>query len=367
MAGIEAKVANVSPSARIGVGAKILADYVFVGDESVVGGGVRITGSDVFIGAGAEIGEKVSVDADKFHLGADSTIERFCRMGGFERRAEEIAFGDDCFVGDSVSVRIPVLSVGDYTKIHNHVLISGYKPCYIGHNSWVGQNCILNSVDTLFIGNNVGAGIYSSIWTHAFRGELLEGFKIFKVAPTIIEDDVWILGAYNVVSPGVTIGAGSVVLTPSVVIENIKPEQTVSGVPAENFTDKLQAKVELSLDEKANMMEEFVQEFVNEAYPGRAVPISKGYLITPPEAEPFRILFMDEFNDGDCEDIAPVLVYTKADKSVEDHKHITIFDLSTKQYTKRRTEPEREIIKFMNVYRARFVPRGNVVIGERPD
>jgi hypothetical protein len=66
----------------------------------------------------------------------------------------------------------------------------------------LGQNCILNSTERLTIGNGVGIGTYSCVWTHGFHGELLEGCKILKLAPTVIEDDVLIVGSYNIVSPG---------------------------------------------------------------------------------------------------------------------------------------------------------------------
>ena len=38
-------------------------------------------------------------------------------------------------------------------------------------------------------------------------------------------------------------------------------------------------------------------------------------------------------------------------------ERLSLFDIGSKQYTKLRTGPEREIIKFMNGYRARFAPR----------
>jgi acetyltransferase-like isoleucine patch superfamily enzyme len=83
----------------------------------------------------------------------------------------------------------------------------------IGHNVWVGQNCVLNAEDDLTIGNHVGIGAYSSVYTHGYFGDLLEGCQVFKVGPVTIEDDVWILGSYNIISPGVTLGAKSLILT----------------------------------------------------------------------------------------------------------------------------------------------------------
>ena len=86
--------------------------------------------------------------------------------------------------------------------MHNHLLVNGHKPCTVGHDVWIGQNCILTSTDRLTIGNGVGIGTYSCVLTHGFHGELLEWCKIFKLALTVIEDDIWIVGSYNIVSPG---------------------------------------------------------------------------------------------------------------------------------------------------------------------
>jgi acetyltransferase-like isoleucine patch superfamily enzyme len=116
--------------------------------------------------------------------------------------------------------------------LHNHLLVNGYKPCNLGHNVWIRQNCILNSTDRLTIGNGVGIGTYSCVWTHGFFGELIGGCTIFKIAPVLIEDDVWLIGSFNVISPGITIGKRSVILTGSVVTKDVPPYACVAGNPA---------------------------------------------------------------------------------------------------------------------------------------
>ncbi len=74
------------------------------------------------------------------------------------------------------------------------------------------------------------------------------------------------------------------------------------------------------------------------------------------------VLVRNEVRDIDFNDDEIVLVYVKENKSARDFRNVTIFDLSTKQYTKRRTEPEIQIIKFMNGYRARFVPTTHPIV-----
>jgi acetyltransferase-like isoleucine patch superfamily enzyme len=54
---------------------------------------------------------------------------------------------------------------------------------------------------------------------------------IQKVAPIIIEDDVW-LGARSLIFPGVRIGSSSIVASGAVVRHDVPPKSVVAGVPA---------------------------------------------------------------------------------------------------------------------------------------
>jgi acetyltransferase-like isoleucine patch superfamily enzyme len=363
---IVAKHASIASTARVGNDVRIVADTVTIGAGAIIGDSVKIEGREILIEDGAQIRNGVTVRAEAFTLGYRSRIEESCKLMALDGSAKEIRFGDNCLFGAFNSGLVPMLLVGDYVKIHNHTLISGFNSCFIGHNSWIGQNCVLNSNDVLFIGNNVGVGTYTSIWTHAFFGEILEGSTVFNVAPTIIEDDVWIVGAYNVVSPGLTIGKRSMVLTSSVVSGDVLPEHTVGGVPARDMTDRLPPVRRVSLDEKMKMMRGFVQEFVDTVYAGRHTRIPGGYRVAPDNGVPCHILVQDEFDDREFDCTNPTLLYLRTDNSVQDYDHLTVFDLTTKQYIKRRTDPEIQIIGFMNSFRARFVPRRNPRIGVMP-
>jgi maltose O-acetyltransferase len=129
--------------------------------------------------------------------------------------------------------------LGDYVKVHNHTLINGRARCLIGHNSWVGQNNILNCEADLRVGNCVGLGIYTSVWTHVYYGDMLEGCRLHNVEPTTIGDDVWVMGAYNVISPGVTIGDKAMILTQSAVSKDVPGNTTWAGTPARDVTAKM--------------------------------------------------------------------------------------------------------------------------------
>jgi acetyltransferase-like isoleucine patch superfamily enzyme len=356
---------DLASDVRFGDGASIRAKSVRIASGVVIGDDAVIECDELVLESGVQIGRGVRIAAKRFQLGLRSKIENDCKIGALGGAATEVCFGDHCLLGASSSAFVPVLLLGDYVKIHNHALINGFRPVYVGHNSWVGQNCVLNANDTLFIGNNVGIGTYSSIWTHAFFGELLEGFTVHNVAPTVIEDDAWLVGAYNVVSPGLTIGRRSMVLTSSVVSKSVPPEHTVAGAPARDITDRIPPVRAVPAAEKLAMMRGFVREFVEQVYPHTHKADGDDYVVTSVHGT-FRVRVCERITDGDLDDDEVALVYAQHDARTREQPNTTLFDLTTKRYSKRRSEPEITIIAFMNTSRARFVPAGQERIGVIP-
>jgi acetyltransferase-like isoleucine patch superfamily enzyme len=325
-----------------------------------------VRADNLTLGPGARIGQNVTIEAETIALGHHATISDDCTLRGLGRRAEHIEVGDRFLLGPSSAILVPQFVAGDYVAIHNHLLCNGYEPCVIGHNSWVGQNCILNSTAPLTIGNNVGIGAYSSLYTHAYNGELLEGCEIWNEAPVVVEDNVWLVGGYNVISPGVTLGARSVVLTSSVVSRDVPPARCVGGVPAKDLTERLRPFRDVTLEDKLAMMRRFVGEFVDELHAGHHTPIADGHLVAPPEGEPFFVAVQDELEPRALPDGTPGAVYAGAVGAPVTADRVTVFDVSTKRYGKRRTRVEVALIGFMNGYRARFVPDDRPRITPRP-
>jgi acetyltransferase-like isoleucine patch superfamily enzyme len=333
---IEAARSDIAQSARVGAGSVIRA-------------------ATLTIGPGARIGENVTIEADTVLVGHHATISGHCVLRGIGRPAQRLEMGDHFFLGPSSTILVPEFAAGDYVAMHNHLLLNGYKSCVVGHNTWIGQNCVLNSTDELTIGNNVGVGAYSSIYTHAYNGELLEGCEVWSTAPVVIEDNVWLVGCYNVISPGVTVGSRSMVLTSSVVSRDVPPAHCVGGVPAKDLTDKIRPFRDVTLGEKLTMMRRFIGEFVSERHPADSSEIEDGYLVSPEAGEPFFVVVQDRLDASALPD-GPGAVYAGALDGGDVDERVTVFDVSTKRYGKRRTDVEVALMKFMNGYRARFAP-----------
>ncbi len=268
-----------------------------------------------------KIGDYVKIKAKTLHLRYGAKIEDRCQITNIDGgTCEYIDIGEHTILGHDSKIVNPVTVIGDYTKIHNHCLLNGRKPVIIGHNVWVGQNCILNSEEDLTIGNNVCIGPYSSLYTHGYFGDMLEGCQVFNKGPIILEDDVWIIGSYNSIYPGVTLGRKSLVMSGSIVTKDVLPNHTVVGSPAKDVTDKVLPYKFVRTSDKLSIMYGYIREF-QKKYKKTLFKLSDLYMNS-------HQIKVDE----------------------------TIFDLVERTYTRTRSELEVSFIKFLSSYRARFVP-----------
>lgn len=327
-----------------------------VGRDIHIGDRVTIEAERLVLGDHARIASDVVVRADVFELGHRSCVDTRCSIGTMSAaRSRYIRLGDNTLLSHDCKLLVPAAAIGDYTAIHNHTLLNGRKPLVIGHNCWIGQHCVINSEDDLFIGNHVGIGACSSVYTHGYFGDLLEGSQVFKVAPVRLEDDAWILGSYNIISPGVVVGEKALVLTGSNVTKDVGPNRTVGGAPARDLTDRLTPYRQVGLDEKYDKLREFVQEFLDVTFPGGYAADGDAYRVSA-APEPFQILFVADLAAAQLPAERPLIVFAKAVADFDVGDGVTVVDLSTRSYRKTRTEPEIRLLGFLKSYRARFVP-----------
>ncbi len=289
------------------------------------------------------IGDDVILEAKKIILGNNSVIERGVTVKAIKGVMSKFVIGDESLVGHNSQILVPEFRMLDYSRMYNSVLCSGYKPVTIGYNCWIGQSAILNSAELLKIGNNVRMG-NSQIWTHVASGELLEGCSFFSEKPVTIEDNVWLMGFGHTVSPGVTLAKNTIVMSGSVVSKSTIPYHTYSGIPAVDITERLNGWKTITLDEKYELLKNFIFEFTSEYsnYTSRVSLFENEdeEFINSTKSEEDNLLFIKKVNS--------------LDKYLGSKQ--TIFDLNTKKYIKRRTKLEIDWMKFAVGYRARFIP-----------
>lgn len=166
---------------------------------------------------------------------------------------DNVVIGDGCYIGDGVQILVDDFVLGDYCKIHNRSTLHGYKPMKIGHNAWIGQGCIIDSIGGVVIGNNCGIGAYSQLWSHIRYGDPLEGCNYESSSELNIGNDVWFVG-HCIVSP-IKAEDKSMALVGSVITKDMHYNRIYGGSPAKDLTDKIKPQFsEITINEKRNII-----------------------------------------------------------------------------------------------------------------
>ena len=186
-----------------------------IGDNCDIHTTARINVKEGYIGEGAIIREGVIIEGTKVCIGREAYIDRFSVIGG-----------GSCFDPDAY------LIAGDWF-----------------HMGWNSQ---VNIAFGVKVGDEVGIGIESKIFTH---GAYIDSYNIgapVQWASVEIGNNVWLPNAW--VNPGVRIGDNVVVSARSLVNRNIPSGSLCAGIPIriikENYFPRL-----LSNEEKRDIIE----------------------------------------------------------------------------------------------------------------
>jgi acetyltransferase-like isoleucine patch superfamily enzyme len=201
----------LGPGSRVLEGAVVECDEFELGEGGVVGPGVRVRGGRVKLGRGFRVGAGTLIEAREWlvvgplgSLGEHNHVTvRRARMG------REFYTGPEVRIGG-----------GSWNEVQSE-LSCGY---------WVhlGLRTFVNTARKVTLGNEVGIGTDSKVFTHGAYQSVLRGYPV-SFAPVEIGDNCWVPGA--VVNPGVTIGRDAVVGVGSVVNRSLPPGCLAAGVP----------------------------------------------------------------------------------------------------------------------------------------
>lgn len=256
-----------------------------------------------------------NIKADFVSIGKNTFIEPSASIRGVSGNARSIRIGDNCYIGEYVQIICDDFSLGDYSKIHHHTNIHGYLPCKIGHNAWIGQYSIIDSIGGTTIGNNCGIGAHSQLWSHIKYGDTLEGCRFLSEKPLQIGNDVWFVG-HCIVSP-IVAEDKSMAMVGSVITKDMKYNEIYAGSPAKSISDKVGFQFQqVSIEEKLQKMNTYLKEF------GSTTKIK-------------IVSSIDEVNFED---------------------DISYFDVSSRKYKKVLSDEEIRFMKFLLPAKAKFVP-----------
>lgn len=178
-------------------------------------------------------------------------------------------------------VDVGYLELGAHTTIREHARVEG-RSVVIGKHGWLdyyafigGGSCrdpysnfiagdhlhmgmysVVNTAREVRLGDEVGLGIMTRIFTHGAYLSALDGFP-YRFAPVTIGSRVWLPNA--IVNPGVTIGDDVVVLPNSVVTKDIPSGSLAAGTPCKVVEHNAFPKV-LSTEEKLEIVHQITRE-----------------------------------------------------------------------------------------------------------
>jgi putative colanic acid biosynthesis acetyltransferase WcaF len=139
-----------------------------------------------------------------------------------------------CHFNPSSSLRRFVLRLFGAKIGANVVLKPGVRVKFpwrleIGENTWIGEDCWIDSLDRVSIGSNVclSQGCYLCTGNHDWSDP---SFGLI-VKPIHIGDGAW-AGAKSVIGPGVTLGSHAIASAGSVVFKSIPDFEIHRGNPA---------------------------------------------------------------------------------------------------------------------------------------
>jgi acetyltransferase-like isoleucine patch superfamily enzyme len=253
-----------------------------------------------------------NIQAEVLEIGDNVVISPTAIIKGINGLAKSVRIGDNTFIGDNVQIIVDELEIGDYCKIHHHTNFHGYQPLSLGHNCWVGQGTIVDSIGGTKIGNNCGIGAYSQLWSHIRYGDPLEGCNYNKSSPLVVEDDVWFVG-HCIVSP-IVAKRRSMALVGSVVTKDMEENRIYGGSPAKDLTDKI---------------------------PSQFTPLSI--------SEKWDIINKLEIPQG--------IKFVEDDSEIDIMNNISYFNISNRCYTKKRSEVEINFMKYLQSKLIKFIPK----------
>ncbi len=202
------------------------SEELVVGKNVTIGEGSRFAGGKITLGDGVVIGRRVDIEvAERLVVGKGSLIRDGTIIHG-----RKIELGREFYANHDAEV-------GGGSCFEN---TSSLK---IGYWFHLGSYAMVNTAMPVTIGNEVGLGRFTNLYTHGAYLSLAEGFPA-QFAPITLGSRVWLPSA--TVNPGVTIGDDVVVAVGSVVTKDIPSNSLAMGVPAKVVKEHYPARPPVS-------------------------------------------------------------------------------------------------------------------------
>jgi acetyltransferase-like isoleucine patch superfamily enzyme len=219
---IEARSLSIGDEVQIGV--RDADDFRFPCgvrihvEELILASQVRIAPHVLIRGGRVELGRRVKIRPEstvrvtrKLVIGSGGTVNQGCELAGVN-----IEMGRELWM-------LPEAKVGGGSAFEVHSSLKA------GNWLHIGTRCFLNTARPITLGDEVGLGTGTSLYTHGAYPSALEG-KPVAFGPISIGHRTWLPGA--IVNPSVRIGSDCVIGVGSVVTRDVPDGSLAAGIPA---------------------------------------------------------------------------------------------------------------------------------------
>lgn len=187
----------------------------------------RMLGSK--IGKGSKIKFGTLLTSKKILIGNNSSIGPFTRIS-----SSELSVANNAKIKSLTSISTRIIEVGNYAHIAPLCIISSSHTeraiFKIGNHSRIFPFCWLEPGEGIYIGNHVGIGGHTLMFTHGVWPDYVDGGPV-AYGPIKIEDNVWLPWRVFIM-PNVTIGANAIIGANSTVNKSIPANALAAGSPA---------------------------------------------------------------------------------------------------------------------------------------
>lgn len=180
-------------------------------------------------------------------------------------KCETFEVGDFCYIGSNVRIICKEFKAGDYLFIKDNAEIghggqfNDTSKLVMGNGVFIGERTTINTARNVTIGDEVGIGDDTKIWTHGSYLNILDGFPA-KFDSVKIGSNVWIQ-AMSHIMPGVEILDNSVILCSSIVSKSIPKGSLVGGNPAKILKENAYPK-NILLSDKISIVNDLTQNWL---------------------------------------------------------------------------------------------------------